>query len=101
MKTVKLTMNLNREIAIDKILKYEGHMSLDLSIMFTENEDKLNLYLDVAEQEFYEWVSDCRDNLKVMEHRKEELEKLMTHELYELGEKKELWILTEKQKRLI
>ena len=101
MDSINLTMDLDREKAIKLILKDESHMSLDIDVQYTENQKDMEMYLEGAANAFEDWIEDCRINIAEMQNRRKKLDKLMTHEIYEIGAKRDLWILGEKQKRLI
>jgi len=98
MKT-KITINLTREKAIEMLCNENCQLNLNIDITGDTAEEDLNSFLDF-DYEIGEFKDDCRATFKKVQDKKKELNKLMTHEIYELGEKEDLWHLSEKQKKL-
>ena len=102
MTEFKVNFELTREKAINMIVGYNSFQTYEFDIDCDCSESEL-------EQKFseMEWSDldcfrrECFIVRKELEEERKRLNTLPTHEIYEEGEKMELWKLNEKQKRLV
>ena len=99
MGTHKITLDLNREKAIEMIL--DGNVSQKISINCNCSTEDLESYLDSIDWTIDNFKDECRQKQKEIIEQRNNLKNMMTHEIYEKGESEGLWHLNEKQKRLI
>jgi len=97
-----LSIELSKEEAIDTLLDLEDSdfKTINLSIDVYRDTDASTICWDLEEQ-IEELKSELKESSKEREERYQELIKKPFHEILEIGEEKDLWKQTEKQKRLI
>lgn len=100
-KNIKLQFGLTREQAIDMILEDDSTLIHELSIDCNVSEKQLEEDIEDSKYNLDSFYVDCENHQKTIERKRNFLNKLMTHEIFEKGERLSLWKLTEKQKRLI
>lgn len=101
---VKLKLNLNRKKAILMILKDKSYIQLEIGIDCLELIDSNNIdekIENIIDMEIYSFKDELISQIKELKTLKNKLDNLMTWEIYEYGEKLNLWQLNERQKRLI
>jgi hypothetical protein len=96
-------MDLNKEKAIDMILKTDSYerFSCSINVSEYESEDDLIRELDSLRDDYEDFCDEVTDKFKDLQIERKKLKSMMSHEIYEIGEEKGLWKLNERQKRLI
>ena len=100
-RSIKVSMDINRNKAIDKIISDESTLTHQISIDCNTTNEDIAMYFQNINFEFDRFRDECFKKRQELEQERKELESLMTHEIYEKGEELGLWKLKEKQKRLV
>jgi len=92
---------MERDEAIEMLLNRSSDVHMNISVDCNLPEQELEAALSDLAFDLCSFRDECRVERMDIEEKRKELNKLMTHEVYEIGERRGLWKIREKQRRLI